>query len=315
MGSTQSASLIELGIPKDHCEMLVEAAQWFEQSGGTPSARYWHCIDATVQQRQRDEFFVAAACALLGALLVARDASDDGWNVAYGAAYLFETKALAQSVRSVELLCEAKCYSDALAVVRVLHSRVQRLVLFSMGPHLFNEWLLKPSARRFRDAAIRDELATHELSVFPHLYHWYSDVVHGRAEGMAETGLFERGLFSAVSPVEQMVLVSAKLLLGVAGFMIPSVLLVNSQIREKPVDSMAEAVLELYEALLQGLLHPARFEHLWTTIPQDRHWPKPDRAGVMNVDWFDYFGFQDRLREVHSSPLSRRLSEAYAPAG
>jgi len=172
-----------LGVPLDSCGLFLDAARWLEASGGPAASSYWTAVDLPLVDRQRDEFFVAGALALIGAHLVAAEPGGSDWRIRYDGAYLFETKPLAQTICSIDLLCSARCYVDAISVVRTLQSRVQLLVLFSLGPHLFDEWLVDSGAKKFRDGEVRKELAAHSLDIFPHLYHWFSDVVHGRGEG------------------------------------------------------------------------------------------------------------------------------------
>ena len=304
-------SLLGLGLPKDALVSLLTAAQWLDASGGPSASSYWCCVNQPLVERQRDEFFVAVALAINGIHLISQHEPNSEWRLRFDVAYLYLAKPMAQAVQSINCLCSYRCYADSLTVVRALHSRTQLLVLFSLEPHLFDEWLDNPELPKYRDVRIRKELSNHGLDVFPHFYHWFSDLVHSRPDGLGETGLFESGLYPSLPAVENTVFVAAKLLIAVIGWTALSAVVVDCEGVGVSIPDDVMQISSLYEYLSTGFFHPARFDHLMTTLPQDLHWPKLDQHRSAHVKWFGYENYQQRLRDFRIKQSQRQLGRDY----
>lgn len=304
--------LLHLGVPTSAVHHPLAGALWLDECGGPSSASFWKSTDPSLVERQRDEFFLAGTLALAGAKLLRAVPHRNDWRLQFDVAYLCETKSLGQSIKSVDLLCSGKCYADALSVIRALHSRAARLVLFSLGPHLFDEWLHDSENKKFRDANTRHELSNHDVYVFPHFYHWFSDMVHGRLEALEEVGHFEAGLFPEIPAIENMVFVAAKLLLGIMGWTALSAAVVDQDGAPTAVADVID-IRNIYAAQFRdAALDAARFDHLWTTIPQERHAERALRDGMIDVKWFDFEDYQRRLGLFHRQEHPLQLSTNYA---
>jgi len=312
MAQSEIDSLLNLGVPEDASVILLTAAHWLEASGGPLASSYWRSVHPPLIERQRDEFFVAVALAINGLRLIFQHEPNSEWRLGFDVAYLYQAKPLVQAVQSINCLCSSRCYADSLTVVRALHSRAQLLVLFSLEPLLFDEWLESPEHLKYRDARVRKELSNHGLDLYPHFYHWFSDLVHGRPEGLCETGHFESGLYPSLPVVENTVFVSAKLLLAVIGWTAISSIIVDCEGAGVSIPDDVARISGLYIQLSTDLFHPARLDHLMTTIPQDRHLSEPDARGYAQVKWFGYEKYQQCLRDFRIKLPKRQLGRDYS---
>ena len=185
------------------------------------------------------------------------------------------------------------------------------LALFALGPHLFDEWLKDPRDKRFLDGRIRDELANHGISIFPHLYEQFSESVHGQYQALADAGYLEEGLLRRIVALENQVLVASKLLFGAVGTLGLSALELwpREGIRENLDESK-----ELFGFLLDQILPPHRWGHLFTTIAEERHWRPAGKDKEIVAEWLDHgelrrqlelFGRKSRPKEL-GRPYRRR---------
>ena len=230
----------------------------------------------------------------------------------FAVAYLFLLKGLAQTASSVHTLSSAGCYLDAISVIRSLHGRVNLLALFALGPHLFDEWLKTPKESRFLDGHIRDELANHKITIFPHLYEQFSETIHGQYQALAETGYLQEGLFPRIFAIENQVLVASKLLFGVVGCIGLSVLALW------PCQAIVADLKEeetLFAFLVDKLLPPYRFDHLFTSIAEDRHWRKSGKDRKIVGEAFDHTEFRRQVELFGRKQRPKELGKPYRKVG
>lgn len=309
-GPSKPEILLKLGVPPEGVEYPFAGALYLEGVGGPPLSSFWNELSPDLVARQRDEFFLAGTTALAVAQLPRDIPHRNDWRLSFDVAYLFQTKPLVQAIQAINLFCTARCYSDAFSVIRTLHSRTQQLVLFSLGPHLFDEWLRNPGHEKFLDGHIRGELSNQGIYVFSHLYDQLSEVVHGQLQALSETGYFEKGLFPEIPAVANMVFVAAKFLLGVIGWVGVSAVLVDQDgVAQKPPG--IEALTAIYSTMFSNVLRPARFDHLWTMLAEERHWEKAGKDKTIIAKWFQFEEYQRQLRLFHRPGQPKSLGKRY----
>lgn len=302
--------LLGLGVPPEAVEYPLSGALYLEGVGGPSLASFWNEVSPGLVARQRDEFFLAGTTALAVAMLPRDVPHRNEWRLAFDVAYLFQTKPVVQAIKAVDLLCGARCYSDAFSVIRTLHSRTQQLVLFSLGPHLFDEWLRHPRHEKFLDGHIRDELSNHGIHVFSYLYDQFSEIVHGQFHALSEAGYFEVGLFPEIPAVANMVFVAAKFLFGVIGWTGMCAVLVDQDgVAQRP--TQVDALAAIYAAMFRSTLLPARFDHLWTMVAEERHWERAGKDKTIIAKWFLFEEYQRQLQLFHRRVQPKSLGKKY----
>lgn len=306
--------LLGLGVPIAAIEIPVSGALYLESVGGPPLSSYWNKVDPEIISRQRDEFFLVGTTTLAVARCITTLPHQNEWRFSFDIAYLFQIKPLIQAIKSIDILCGARCYSDALSVIRALQSRAQQLVLFSLGPHLFKEWAQNPRHEKFLDGHIRDELSNHGIHVFSYLYDQLSELIHGHLQALSEAGYFEKGCFPEILPVANMVFVSAKFLMGVIGWAGVCALLLD-QDGSKEGPTKLKALSAIYSAMLKDILHPGRLDHLWTMIAEDRHWEKAGKETFIVAKLFQFEEYQRQLGLFHRRSQPKFLGKRYRSVG
>lgn len=304
----KSEVLVALGVPVDAVEYPLTAARHLEVMGGPSLSSYWNATPQPSLTCSRDKFLLAGVMALAVHRLLATVNYRHEWRLQFDVVYMSQSKALAQSIKAVDLLCEAHCYADALSVIRTLHSRTQQLVLFSLNPCLYQEWLQNPRHEKFLDGHIRSELAIHGIHVFPHLYDQASEVIHGHLGALSEAGYFERGLFPELPAVANTVFVLAKSLAGVIGW--TGLTAATADLEGQDQDSSVTAVARVYSSMLSGVLEPRDIYSIWSLLGQDRHWEKTGKER-RTVRWFDFAKYQRQLQLFHRPTQPKRLSKKY----
>lgn len=305
-------ALVGLGIPKELVRIPVAGVMYLEHMGA-PEPTLWWPPEAGEDQvnrwlaRQHSELSLVVVSTLSLMRLFGRPARSDE-EIEFDVAFLFFSKGLAPSAAAIHLLTHARCYADALAVVRALHTRVNLLALIALAPHLFDEWLKAPKESRFLDGHVRDELSNHGIYTFPHMYEQASEVVHGQLTALAEVGYMESGLFPHIPAIENRVLASAKFLFAIIGHIGMSVL---SARETGASDDEVRDHQTLFSLLARDILAPNRIDHLPTSIAEDRHWVQAGKDNMTIGQWFspEVFGRQLGLFSRFSQP--KRLGKPY----
>jgi hypothetical protein len=303
----KSEVLVALGVPADAVEVPLAAARHLEAMGGPSLQSYWNATPRPSLSCSRDKFLLAGVMALAVHRLLATVHCRHEWRLQLDVVYMTQTKPLVQSIKAVDLLCEARCYADALSVIRTLHSRTQQLVLFSLNPCLYEEWLQNPRHEKFLDGHIRRELASHGIHIFPHLYDQASEVIHGHLGALAEAGFFERGLFPEIPSVANTVFVLAKSLAGVMGW--TGLSAVAADLGQEQ-DKFVKDVTRVYSSMLSAVLNPRDIYSIWSLLGQDRHWEKTGKD-KHTVRLFDFEDYQRQLQLFHRQTKPKRLSKKY----
>ncbi len=305
-------AIASLGVPKDLLHIPLSGAFYFQEMGGPAISTYWSGPEVAEQsnliQKQRGEMFLVVNSVLSLAHLYAR-ASSPGRHQKFDVTFLFFLKGFAQTAAAVNLLCRAGCYLDAFGLIRSLASRVNLLALFALGPHLFDEWLKWPKDKRFLDVNVRNELANNGITIFPHFYKQFSEVIHGQYQAIGELGYMEKGLFPKVVPIENKVLVASKLLFGVIGSVGLAALTLW------PRQGFGQELKEeerLFVFIADKLLPPNRLDHIIVTIAEERHWKKTSEQNKLVIgEWFDQTEFRRQLDLFGRPSRAKELGNVY----
>ena len=307
-----TSALLGLEVPKELRHVPIAAAMYLEHMG-TPGTEFWWPADSSPDEvtnwlaRRHSEFSLVATSTLSLVHLFARPSKSDR-EIEFDVAFLFFAKGLASSAATIQLLTTSRCYADAFAVVRTLHTRVNLLALVALGPHLFDDWLKSPKEPRFRDGRVRGELAHHGIYTFPHMYEQASEVVHAQFTALAETGYMETGLFPRLPAIENRVLASAKFLFGIAGWIGVNVLL--SRAGRQPDQDISDHEA-LFAFLDSDILAPDRIDHLPTSIAEDRHWVAIAKNKMAFGQWFSSEEYRRQLELFQRASQPKRLGKNY----
>lgn len=304
-------TLNTLGVPEDLHYLPVMGAEYLTRMGGPEMITYWRAMavdeSAPLLWRQRAEFFLVVTTVLALAHYYGTEASP-GKQLEFNVAFLFFLKGFAQTAASVHTLSSSRCYLDGFSVARSLAGRVNLLALFSLGPHLFDRWLKSPKDRRFLDGHVRDELANHDVHIFPHLYEQFSEVTHGQFQAIAEAGYMEQGLFPRVSAIENQLLVAGKLLFGV----VAGVGLAGLKTWPRSgVEQHLPEMERLQEHLWNEVLPPTRLDHLFTTVAEERHWKQIGKGRYRAGAWFDPAAFRRQHALFGRASRPKELGKLY----
>lgn len=305
-------AIATLGVPKEVLHIPLTGALYLQEMGGPAISTYWSGPEVAEKsnliQKQRGEMFLVVTSALSLVGLYAHPSSS-GRQQEFDFIFLFFLKGFAQTAAAVHMLSSAGCYLDAFALIRSLAGRINLLALFALGPHLFDEWLKSPREKRFLDGHIRKELASHGITIFPHFYEHFSEVIHGQYQAITELGYTQEGLFPKIVPIENQVLVASKLLFGVIGTIGLSALALW------PRQGISEELKEqerLFAFVVDELLPSNRLDHLFTTIAQERHWKETSEKNKKVIgEWFDPTGFRRQLNLFGGNPPAKQLGKVY----
>ena len=304
-------AIAALGAPEDVIHIPITGALYLQEMGGPSISTYWSGPEVAEKsnliQKQRGEMFLVVTSVLSLMELYALPSSPDKQQK-FDVIFLFFLKSFAQTAVAVHHLSSAGCYLDAFSLIRSLVGRVNLLALFALAPHLFDEWLRFPKDKCFLDRYIRKELASHGITIFPHFYHQFSEAIHGQYQAVGETGYMEKGLFPKIIPIENQVLVANKLLFGVIGNIGLSAL----SLWPRPGSSEVLKEQErLFAFVVKELLPPNRFDHLFTTIAQERHWKSVEKNKTVIGEWFDQNVFRRELKLFGGNPPAKKLGDRY----
>ena len=286
--------------------ILTAGGMYFEEMGGIPFREYW----ITDAFDNRDEFFLIANTSFSLAHLAGTLKPKNEWRLSFDVAFLFQTKANAQSIVAIEKLASANCYSDAFAICRTMHSRLNLLLLCSLNPSLFNHWLKNPKDEKFLDGHIRDELRNNGVHSMQHLYELYSEIVHNQFQALADTGYMEQGLFVDIPAIKNAIYVTAKFILAMSSYSMLSMAIIDLGSDSPSVHLQEHEVL--FSFLKGKVLVPNRFDHMWTVLAEDRHWEKVGKNKYRIGDSFDFDGYREQLFKFHRVEGKRKkLSKKY----
>lgn len=294
------------GLTSEQAVSLLGGAMYYEQMGGTKLASYW---PTEGKFNIRDEYYIISnSIFALASLCQKVDTTE--WLLSFQVAYIFQIKTNAHSILSIDHLVSQYCYADALAVARALHSRVNLLLICSLSPGLFNDWLKNPKDPRFLDGHIRQELEAHGINTMEHLYEFGSEIIHGHYKGHTDIGYFEQGLFNEIRGISDRIFILAKFLLGICAYSMVQATLLGSKGKTgiEPVEQMND----MYEKLFESALHPSRCDHLQVMIAEDRHWKKVGKDTYDLGGCFSFTQYKDQLQKFHRSTGQRKkLSKRY----
>jgi hypothetical protein len=302
----QLRTLFAWGLDRRYVDHLVGASLWFQEMGGTPVDEYWKLPP---RFDLRDEFFLVANSVFALASIVSTLTPAHDWCLSFQVAFLYQTKAHAQGVVALDTLARERCYADAFAVARAIHSRVNLLVLCSLAPGLFDRWLKNPQNPLFLDGNIRAELEAHGIDTMDHLYEAASEILHGQHEASTEIGYLQKGVFPDLPPIADQLYTMGKFMLAASAFG----MIQMSKLDGQDGEAAAQVDIEtLYDRLQQDVLHQARLDHLWTTLASARHWRKVGKDRYDAGGLFRFSSYRDQLEKFHRSSRQRKtLSKKY----
>lgn len=294
MPNKQLETLLKLGFSDDQTAYLVSGGMWFEESGGCALSTYWNDPE---KFSMHDEFYLIANLLFSLAGFSNKNIKNDDL-LSYQVVYLYFLKPNAQSILSITNLIENKCYGDAFAVCRSLHARVNLMLLLSLEPKLFDDWLRNPKEDCYLEGHIRTELNKFGICTMDHIYKLASEVIHNQYQSNADIGYFEKGLFSDIPAIENQILVSAKYILAAAAYSMLQYGLLSKADNGAYKDY--EIMNSFFNKLLKSYLVQSRFEHLFTLIGEDRHWEKVGKNKVSMGGLFNFSTYSDNLSKFRS---------------
>ena len=295
MSEKQIETLLKLNFSGDQVAHLMNGAIWHENSGGSPISSYWEDPEKFTM---RDELFLIVNLLFSLAMIILKNKGNEDF-LAYQVVYLYFLKPNAQSVLSVDTLVSNGCYGDAFAVCRSLHARVNLMLLMSLEPKLFDDWLGNPKEDCYLEGHVRTELEKYGISTMSHIYELASEIIHNQYQGNADIGYFEKGVFGKIPAIENQIIVIAKFILAAASYS-----LIKYGLLCKESDGVFADLQEMdkyFDHLLSSYLVPNRFEHLWASIGEERHWKKEGKNKMSIGGLFNFKSYSEQLKKFRSS--------------
>lgn len=257
----------------------------------------------------RDEFFLVANTYLATAGQTQLMKFNNAWAEVFHCAFLFHVKANVQTITSLDSLCRMCCYGDAFSVIRAMHSRVNLLLLSSLNPYLFNEWLHNPKDPKFLDGKVREILLNNDINTMDHMYDHYSEIIHGQYQALEEVGYMTQGVFPDIPAVMNQAYVSAKYLLAIAGYSLVAMSLADLGESNLP-ENMKQLAL-LYDKMEADILAIDRFEHLQTVLAEKRHRVSVGKGKVIAGTAYSALQLRNQIGKFHREKQPKTLRKPY----
>ncbi|MBI9034217.1 MAG: hypothetical protein JEZ03_07080 [Bacteroidales bacterium] len=292
---------------EDSLRNVIAGGHYFEKIGGTPINEYWQ----TDKFDLRDEFYLVLNTYFGISTLPKNIKHNNSWREAFDVAFLFPIFAIVESSLSLELLTKNKCYIDCFAVLRAMLSRVNVLLLCSLKPSLFNEWMGNPKAEKFLDGHIRRELENNGVFTASHLYGFTSEILHGQVKSLFDIGyLYEPGFLNEVKPIRNQIFVIAKYILAIITYSMVQIAILD--FGSKAVPKYLSDLDSLFEKYIDTILVPNRFEHIWTMHAEERHWEKVGKDKYIVGGLYDFKKYKEILGKFHMEKGQKKtLSKKY----
>ena len=212
--------LNSLEMPTELGKILIISGLYMEKNGGVNLVDYWNGFGKSTM---RDEFYIAVNF-MISMLSVAQKESIHEWRLKFDVPYLYFYKLNLQTAKSIDYLVQSYCYADAFSVLRTLHSRLNLIILFSLDPLLFDDWMKNPKEPKFLDGHIRNELENHNIDTMSHIYEFASEIVHSQFLPLGEIGHMEKGIFVELKPITNRIYVLAKFIFSMIGYIMLSII-------------------------------------------------------------------------------------------
>jgi hypothetical protein len=295
--------LTDYGLPLKQSISLCTSSLYFQVIGGTKMDAYWN--DSKLFDI-RDEFYLVSN-SYISVLRISQQIDAMDWLLKFQVAYLFQFKQNLQSIKSIDILTDQKCYADAFAVCRAMQSRANLLMLCSLEPNLFDHWLKNPKDPRFLDGHIKRELESNGLNTMDHIYELASEIIHGHLLGHSNIGFFTKGIFNYIPAIRNQIYVVGKFLLSIVAYsVLQATLIIN------PHNEDLREMDELYNYFFGSVLAFSRLDNLWALIAEDRHWKKVGKKRFIAGSSYNFEQYREQLIKFHK-PLrqKKRLSKEY----
>jgi hypothetical protein len=293
-------------IPNDFIKKLFIGAGIYQELGGIKSEDYWTTEEFDI----RDEYFVV----FISYISMFNDLRKEipyqnEWRLKFDVAFLYQVKSNSQSCKSLDMLLRNHCYADAFVICRTMISRLNLLLLCSLNPALFDEWLKNLKHEKFLDSHIRKELKNNGLSIATHLYEQASEVVHGHNQAMTEMGYFKKGYFPVASTVKDKIYIIAKFVIATS--YITMIKMSELDFGKSIFPQALQKHRKMFNWLEPSYLAPNRVDQLFSLLPEDRFWKEVGKNKYKASLSYDYSEIQDQLEKFHRKGQKKKLSKKY----
>ena len=272
---------------------------------GVLTNTYW----LTDQFNNRDECFVVVNALFNMAGVVNKNGHQNDWKLQFDVAHLFQIKSTAQAVVAIDELVKKKCYSDAYGAIRTTISRLNLLILFSLNPKLFDDWLKNPKNEKYLDGHVRAELKNNGIQTMPHLYEFSSEIIHSQVEALSDLGYLEMGLFPEHPAIENNIWVTLKFVIGMVYCTVLNMAILDFEGKQLP-DNIRQHQ-ELYNWFLDNYLVHNRIDQLFALMAEDRHMEKIGKDTYSLGGSYEFEVFATQLSKFYKKGQKKKLSKKY----
>lgn len=298
-------NLKNYGLTTEEIVILITGAEYYSKTGGIGIESF--CKNEKLDNR--DEYLIV--CALYFYLFAKKlkyEAKNE-WKGIFDIGYLEIGALNFPTCKSIDGLTSLNCYSDTFALLRVLHSRVNLITLFSLNPSLIKLWEKDESKELFLDGKIRQELENNGLNTMPFMYKYYSEILHNRPKSIEEIGVFSGKPFSKIKPIWNTIYISAKYFIGyLIHISIETLKLDTSNFLKDDFDIIASIISKFKKSIFLN----ARIDHLNTFISEERFWVKQRKNEFQIGGAFNFDEYSLEVQKYHKkSGQKKRLSKKY----
>jgi len=299
--------LINFEIPDNIIGDLIASGLYLEVNGGVPLNSYWQDVE---QSTMRDEFYLTVNFMISFLGLIQKLEPVNEWRGLFDVAFLFQFKSNIQSICSVDYLTKKSCYGDAFSVLRTLHSRLNLLLLVSLEPRLFDEWLRHPKNPKFLDGHVRCELENNNIYTMKHIYEFASELVHGQFTSLNDIAYLEKGIFVNIPAVEHQIYALSKFIVSMIGFSMLS--MVVTDIDKAILPEIVRSREVAFQIISEKFLTFNDLRNLFSVLAKDRHWVKVGKKKYHAGGIFNYSDYREQLWKFHRlTGQKKSLSKEY----
>lgn len=307
MKDNQIDKLYSSEIPEEAVSFILAGAEYFENIGGTDTSTLW----LKEEFDSRDDFFIVLFTYLYMSQLIKKLPPISEWRLKFEVCFLYNYKLNLQTAYSIDNLCTSNCYSDAISLTRIMHSRLNQQMLFALKPDLFNDWIKNPKANRYLDGKIRQELENNGIITAQQNYKFTSEIIHSQFRAGTEIGTFEQGIFPEVISAKNKTYITSKLILAMTFIIMLHI--IDQDYSEHDKSDKFYIYQKLYRWMLNNYLDIASIDNLFAfVLAKDRHVVKVGKNKFQAGQIFDYEEFRKQIEKFHrKSGQQKKLSKLY----